>query len=428
VIGGPLFEIVLVLFFVFLTLSGIVSLLNEVFAQGFQLKAGNLHKCIRELLGDEHYKDHISKRFFEHPLVTSLGGRRRRPTWVSEDVFAIAFATAIQPDWSKADPIESLPVSIDALQDGPLKDRLRLALPQVKPGASRETISASIKTWFDTNGQRMSDRYKADSRARLYIIAAVVTVLFNVSPIEILKRLQSDNTLRTTFASAVPELTTMLYNSGQGVPFSLAQGDDFTGPAKAPVTSAATPPAPTATPPAGLTPAPGAAASPAPSADTSAAATALAGSLTHKVDAQRMLALFHCSQNELSLPIGWPWMAELTDRVANSRVSSFISVDSDQRSCQRALAEAGASQDLVNKLSVIGGSRLADQATQARAAMDSKTAMPASAPTFQKQYGPSFDRDPPLNILLGWLIAIFAGAQGAPFWFNVLKKLIERKP
>jgi len=140
------------------------------------------------------------------------------------------------------------------------------------------------------------------------------------------------------------------------------------------------------------------------------------------------VALIHCSQNELSLPIGWPWMAQLTDRVANSKVSSFITVDSDQRSCQRALAEAGASPDLVNKLSVIGGSALADQAKQAYAALDTKTAMPAAAATFQKRYGPSFDRDPPLNILLGWLIAILAGAQGAPFWFNVLKKLIERKP
>lgn len=419
-IGGPLFEIVLVLFFVFLTLSGVVSLIQELITQLFHMKAGNLHKCIHELLSDSHYKNRIAKRFFDHPMVTSLGGRWRRPTWISDDVFAVAFATSIQPEWSRADPIEALPASIDALQDGELKERLRHALPQARPGAKREDSLAAIKAWFATAAARMTDRYKADSRARLYIISAIVTVLFNVSPIEVVKRLQSDDTLRTAFASAVPELTTLLFNSGQGLPFSSAQNDE----PEVVVRPAITPAAPVAAPSPGASPA--SPASP-PANVTAPAAIDLAAANTKKLELQRMLALFHCSQAELNLPFGWPWMGDVSKDFRASPASGLLAFDGQQASCQRSLAEAGASPDLVNKLSLIGGDRLASQARAASAAMDKGQAMPA-ARAFEKQYGPSFDRDPPWIILVGWAIAIFAGAQGAPFWFNLLKKVVERRP
>jgi hypothetical protein len=46
---------------------------------------------------------------------------------------------------------------------------------------------------------------------------------------------------------------------------------------------------------------------------------------------------------------------------------------------------------------------------------------------FQPVYGPDPSRDPWQYVILGWLITMVAAAQGAPFWFDLLRKLLSRK-
>ena len=48
------------------------------------------------------------------------------------------------------------------------------------------------------------------------------------------------------------------------------------------------------------------------------------------------------------------------------------------------------------------------------------------AAQFQPVYGPDPARDPWLYVILGWLITTVAAAQGAPFWFDLLRKLVSR--
>jgi hypothetical protein len=401
--GGPLVEIVLVLLFVFLTLSAVISLINELISQVFQLKAGNLRRCIRELLHDKRYEDRISKRFFQHPMITSLGGRTRKSTYLSAEVFTVALSTAIQPSWVAGDPVIALPAAIEALDDGELKTRLRLALPEAQIGASREAIVASVHAWFATAEQRMSDRFKADSRARLYITAAFVVVLFNVSPIEIVKRLTEKDSLRSEFAYAVPQLTSFLFSDGP-LARTLVEPQDGQPVEPDPILTPA--PAPAATPAPGVTPTP--------ATPVQAAARAAAGpdGALSQGEVQRMLALYHCSENALSLPVGWPWMADVTDSL-RTRSNNLFS--GGAQTCQKALTAAGASQDLANRVDSLSSAPAAAQgiATDPRA--------------IERKFGPSFDTDPPYVILLGWLIAILAGAQGAPFWFNLLQRLIARR-
>ena len=385
----------MVLFFVFLTLSAVVSVIQELIAQVFQVKSGNLKKCVGELLKDNHYGKRLEDRFFRHPAVTSLSGRARAPTHIEPEIFVRAMATAIQPEWSKGDPVAALPASIDALQDGQLKDRLRIALaPIFADDTTPEKNMEAAKAWFATAEDKMTDRFKADSRGRLYTIAAVVTVLFNVSPIEIAKRLMQDDTLRTSFASAVPELTTFVFNSGQGLPIATA-GNEAPALQKA---AEETTVGPAATP-----------------------AAAAAGVKLSGGQVQTMLALFHCSRNELSLPIGWPWMASLLNKAETSKAGALLGgATGGQQSCDNALASAGADPDLRGKLTLISSARPAG-VSAADGGAQSFTATP-----FTRQFGPSFATENPMVILLGWMIAVFAGAQGAPFWFDLLKKVLKR--
>jgi hypothetical protein len=362
----------LVLLFVFVTMSALVSAIQELVVQVFRLRSRNLRRGITELLGDKHYKDEIAKRFYRHPMISSLGKAGSSLTSIESSAFLHALASAIQPNWSKDDAVIALPNSVAALADGELKSRLTLVVPPPSDEPDRDLIEKSVDAWFQTSINKISQRYKADATALSYVVAASLTVFFNVSPIEIGQRLMQDNSLRTAFASTVPELSTLVFNSGQGMPIS--------------------------------TP-----------ADPTAAMQAAAGaSPLSTSDVQTMLAVFQCSRNEISFPVGWPWMGDALNSLARSDVASLVQLPSEQEACAAAVERASNSPALQTKLAEMGKAPITRSTTHA-------------AEASFRQYGPSFATDSPLLILAGWLVMTFAAAQGAPFWFDALRRVLLKR-
>lgn len=344
--GGPIVEIVLVLLFVFVTMSAIVSSAQELIFQVFGWRARNLRRTIERMLADNTYGNEIGGRIYRHPLLNSGGGARKQVTHIDPETFAIAFAAAVQPSWSTGDPVAALPESIDALKEGELKHRLKLIIPQPLAGQDyRETILQSLNTWFDAAIRKSQESYKADARALAYVIAAVVTVTLNVSPIEITQRMMSDKALRTSVSSAMPQLTPLLGTA-------------------------------------------------------SAAPSAVDAVQQLSAPAANMLALVQCSEAQTSLPIGWSWMAGALDAASSKKPDAasgaFVQ---EERACKQAAARV---EDGGGVESLVEGR------------------------TFERQFGPTFRTDPPLLILAGWLITVIAAAQGSPFWFSLIQKLIRR--
>ena len=381
--GGPLFDIVLVVFFVFLTMSAVVSSLQELIIQALRWRSQNLRQGIHQMLGgDSYYKEDIAKRFYRHPLIAALGGSHSRITHIEPETFVTAAATAVLPEWSTKDAVLALPDSVAALKDGELKHRLTLILPPPEansgdPDKYRDLIKVTMISWFDQSTRKMGERYKADATALSYVIAASLTVLFNVSPIEIAQRLSTDNSLRTAFASVVPELSSTLFNSGQGFPVSQAiQADQNpSGPAS------------------------------------------MGGSRLSSVDVQTMLSVYQCTRNRIQLPLGWPWMADAVDSLSRSDLGRQVHVPSEKESCNNALNSANTTEPVKTKLQALGIASTSPTPTRAKGKGD---IMP------DRKFGPSFSTDNPGMILLGWLLATFAAAQGAPFWFDALKKVLQR--
>jgi hypothetical protein len=343
VFGGPVFAIVLVLLFVFVTMSAIVSSAQELIFQAFGWRTRNLRRTVERMLADDTYKNEIGRRVYRHPLLNGAGGARKQLTNIEPDTFAIAVATAVQPDYSTGDPIAELPASVEALREGQLKHRLQLIIPQPRDGENyRESIRQALMTWFNTSIAKSQSTYKADAKVLAYIIAAAATVTLNVSPIEITQRMMNDEALSTSVASVMPQLTPLLSTA------------------------------------------------------------AASGSTTEVIQtlepqAANMLAVLNCQKNQTSLPIGWPWMAGALDSLGKSAASSLLS--KEQKSCQEAAAKV-------------------EGDPEARALVQGKT--------FEREFGPNFKTDSPMLILLGWLITVIAAAQGAPFWFNLIQKVVKR--
>lgn len=196
-----LVQIAIVLFFVYFALSLIASIIQESIADLFDFRSRNLRACLTRALSDKTYGGKIAKRFFGHPLMTSLNGGQARLEYVEPGIFVVALAQAVQPRWSKSDPVEGLPASIAALEDGELKQKLDLIISEA--GASRAQIESDLSLWFDSLTDRMSRAYRIKASMWAFGIAAIITIAFNVSTIEIIKFLKANDELRERATAAV---------------------------------------------------------------------------------------------------------------------------------------------------------------------------------------------------------------------------------
>ncbi len=376
-LNSPLFQLALALLLVFLVMAAIVSLIQQFVVEGFRMRARNLRRSIFKLLSDSTYKDEIAKRFYRHPMTAALSGGRAEVTYMEPDTFITALASAVQPNWSSGDAILALPASVAALKDGELKQRLQLILPP--PGATRDEIAAAVRAWFDSSAQKMQERFKADCVALSWGIAAVVTIGLNVSAIEIGRRLQDNDNLRSALASVTPELV----QSSAVASLALTSGDS--------------------------------------QADTQPGA-AITGLNPDEV--VTLLTVVRCATGDSDIPVGWDWMA-----AAIQSVSERASANSNN-ACADAQQRVGDNPVLQQRLAVLEARApqvsLVGEADAAEPGQDegSQRATPtAEATAF---YGPTFERNGVWETLLGWLIVIVAAAQGAPFWFNAIRRIVGR--
>jgi len=419
VFGGNLVAIVVVLFFVFLTMGALVSVVQELVAQLVRARSRSLRRCIRSMLQDDTYQDRIFNRVYRHPRIATAGKKVRSLTYINENDFAIAMATAIQPNNSgDDDAICALPDSILALQEGKLKQRLRLAMPDVfRADRNPDQIKAAVASWYNAQMNTTSEEFRVATRFRLYTVAAIVTVLLNVSPIKIVEYLMARPELAQQFALVVPELAEKVYSTSEN---TLATLNTTSGAAPGDANTLAAP----------------------------------AGKL-NAGDFQTLLTFYECKQGINVLPIGWPWMANLAQQV-DSRKNSIMGAkgSSQAAACGRALANANVTLEVQTRLQALGIASILTPAAPVAAAPANPApaavmpvAQPVSQPVaatlvatpktddaviakytsdFQPVYGPDPARDPWQFVILGWLITMVAAAQGAPFWFDLLRKLLSR--
>jgi len=470
--NSPLFQVALCVLLVFLIMSAIVSVLQQIVIQFFRLKSWTLKRTVRGLVSDDVYRLEIARRFYSHPLTASVSGGEAHATAMDAMTFVTALSTAVQPRWSAGDPIATLPASVAALKDGALKTRLTLILPPA--GATRDEVIQSVTAWFNNAEGKMTEGFTSSLTALSYGIATAVTLLFNVSTLHIADNFHSNAQLTAALAAITPSLAATIDQRTTALNGAIA-----------------------ATPPDQL-----------PSSQT----LQTAGS-----DVTNLETLVACARLNNELPIGWPWMADLVKQSAG-----VLSLQTAPDTCGQAFAAADASPTLkphvelieqaapksvavsmakagmtprshrhaspVAKGSAAGGTAGSGKSPVTAAAPNPSSPNPSSAnpasanPPVQTaskqaasppapavagpgpattatpspaapatasadstdpsavaakaaavqtalntaQYGPDFKTEAAWKILLGWLITIVAAAQGAPFWFSAIRRIAGR--
>jgi hypothetical protein len=200
-------DVAIGLFFIYLTLSLLVSGIQELIATVLEWRAKQLKEAIQIILGDNEAND-----LWNHPLIRSLNQRKILrgsvgPSYISSKMFAATLLEIIQTDYdfNASGTIDDIVESIKENKklDPEIQRRIySIALiAQRKASASENGIKSlekEIRIWFDQSMERASGVYNRNVKGVAFLIGLGVTLALNADTFHILEKLNKDAALRSS--------------------------------------------------------------------------------------------------------------------------------------------------------------------------------------------------------------------------------------
>src|SRR4028118_1970090 len=220
-------DVAIGLFFIYLTLSLLVSGIQELIATVLEWRAKQLKEAIQIILGDNEANDpsakqaqKIANELWNHPLIRSLNQRKIirgsvGPSYISSKMFAATLLEIIQTDYdfNASGTIDDIVESIKENKklDPEIQRRIySIALiAQRKASASEEGIKSlekEIRIWFDQSMERASGVYNRNVKGVTFLIGLVVTLALNADTFYILGSLNKDAALRSSINQVISEV------------------------------------------------------------------------------------------------------------------------------------------------------------------------------------------------------------------------------
>ena len=215
----PIIDVALGLILLYTVLSLFASVVKEWISTFLGLRAKNLEKGIRTLIGGEY-----ATKLYKHPLVSSLATEKKLPSYIGSGTFASALVDLLahgEEDQSAADAEDKAAHLIrKAGGDSELGRSLRaLSSSGAKTVAELRT---EIAAWFDDGMNRVSGWYRRQTQLIIFIIGAFVTLFANASTVHVARDLWQDDALRYSVAQEAISLASTTQSADfQQVPDSL---------------------------------------------------------------------------------------------------------------------------------------------------------------------------------------------------------------
>jgi hypothetical protein len=234
--GQPAVDVAIGLFFAFFLLSVLCSAVNEAIATRLAWRSDTLLAALRSMLADnskrperpkqsgglataltaaEQPQSEIEKggdeelvtRLLDHSLIRSLVDetarndlRRAVPSYIPSRTFALALLDTLTDKTDASDDaFVRAQKTIDGIGNTQLKQALNALLADARGSINR--YHDGVARWFDATMERASGWYKRRAQRNLWVIAIVVTVLFNADAAQMATSLWKDPVLRASVVS-----------------------------------------------------------------------------------------------------------------------------------------------------------------------------------------------------------------------------------
>jgi hypothetical protein len=226
--SSHIIDVAIGMVFVYLILSLICTVVNEVIAGVFTMRAKTLELGIKSLFSEDAAGVSVDKSFtnliYSHPLVRGLyAGVERKAAGLTEDVqrtwnsrvnlpsyipagtFATALIDSIAPGAGGPNVFDQVKTAIQALPNSTTKNAL-LSLTLTADG-KLESFQTNVEGWFNASMDRASGWYKRQTKKTLTVIALLVTILANADSVQVAKRLWNDPAFREQMVQAAQKYT-----------------------------------------------------------------------------------------------------------------------------------------------------------------------------------------------------------------------------
>jgi hypothetical protein len=239
-------DVALGLIFIYLLYSLFVTILQEMIARAFGLRARILSKGLRRMLDEDTHRDDLGffgkytfftwfyekgwsivhyfspfadapilKKFYNSPSIRYLGENTAasRPAYISPAVFSQTIVhmlrTSATPGASDSDTIQAA-LDANTLQLGPTTlSHIRNLFEDA--GQDIPQFRVQLETWFNETMARASSWYRKHCQSWLLVIGFLIAGIFNVDTIAIARILMKDKTVRQEMVQLVSSRSDSYY-------------------------------------------------------------------------------------------------------------------------------------------------------------------------------------------------------------------------
>ena len=245
-------DVVIGLVFIYLLYSLLATIIQELLASSFSLRAKILERAIVRMLEDGNnitsrlkgiiylFKktgnggdvNSASFTFYNHPLIKFLGENKNKPSYINKETFSKVLIDLLRGDQIKpGDDIR--PLIQKALDNkttnwglAKISDETLSYLKSIWADAQGdiEKFRGYLENWFDETMERATGWYKKHTQVILFFIGLIIAIVFNVDTIKIVEKLEKDPKLREqmvqqadAFVKAHPDLDKELIKQKQSL-------------------------------------------------------------------------------------------------------------------------------------------------------------------------------------------------------------------
>ncbi len=204
-----LLDVAIGLVFIFFTfslfVSGIVELMNTFMGQRSKL----LRIAIDKLLGTS-----LADAFFAHKLTSikqqRFWGSLKPVNYLSAESFSTVLIDLLNKAGRQVGPVDETQVATvqtfaaikQSLQHTTLADVKELIEPLLAKSNSFPAFKQALETWYNGYMEQVSGWYKRFAQGMVWLVSAVVVLVFNVDTIHLTNRLFNDGDLRERVVAA----------------------------------------------------------------------------------------------------------------------------------------------------------------------------------------------------------------------------------
>lgn len=197
--GLGFLDLVIGLVFIYFLLSMVVSIIQEIRANIFKLRAENLEQWFIDTLDT---KD-LGKNLLKHRLIAGLVKKGRKPSYIPNDHFVTALLDILNVDQNAGKPydINTIKEAVDktALLPEDLKRYVQQSISEASGEISK--VKTDLGNWFDNCMIRVGGTYKNVQQYALIVISFLIVTSFNADSLALTKFLYQNETSRTALAT-----------------------------------------------------------------------------------------------------------------------------------------------------------------------------------------------------------------------------------